>query len=162
VARREGERLPAALLETVARAIHEGYRRDQAERKPEDDPAMAPWEGLPESLRESNRAQAGQIFEKLRAIGCDVQEAVGEHPAPFVFAEPEVELLSELEHERWVAERRSDGWTAGSERDVDRKVTPYLVGWDDLPEDVREWDRESVRRIPEVLARVGLEIRRLR
>jgi hypothetical protein len=40
------------------------------------------------------------------------------------------------------------------------KVTPYLVGWGELSEEVREWDREPVRRIPELLAGIGLEIRR--
>ena len=35
-----------------------------------------------------------------------------------------------------------------------------LVSWRELPENVKEWDRNTVRAIPEILARVGLEVRR--
>ena len=41
-----------------------------------------------------------------------------------------------------------------------KKTSPYLVGWADLPEDVKEWDRETVCKIPEFLTKVGLEIER--
>lgn len=152
--------LSAEMRETVARAIHDGYRRDQADRKPADDPAMAEWNQLPEHLRESSRQQADHIFEKLRTIDCAVQEARGGGVRPFSFTEEEIELMSVMEHDRWVAERRADGWTSGDERDVVNKITPYLVSWEELPEEVREWDREPVRRIPELLTGVGLEVRR--
>jgi hypothetical protein len=144
----------------IARTIHEGYRADQIDRKPADDPAMAEWDELPEHLRESNRQQADHIFEKLHAIGCRIHEAGVVGAEPVSFTRDEIELMSEMEHERWTAERRADGWTLGEERDVLNKVSPYLVAWDKLPEDIREWDREAVRRIPELLAGVGLEIRR--
>jgi hypothetical protein len=152
--------LSAQDRERVARAIHENYRRDQAGRKPAGDPALAPWGELPEQLRDSNRDQADHIVEKLEAIGCTVEPARDGAAAPFSFTQAEIERLAELEHDRWVAERRAAGWTQGVERDVANKVTPYLVSWDELSEEVREWDREPVRRIPELLAGVGLEIRR--
>lgn len=151
--------MPDDLLEAVARAVHEGYRADQADRKPPDDPAMAAWEELPEHLRESNRSQATDIFEKLRAIGCAVHQADDGEIALVSFTTAEIERLAEMEHDRWNAERLADGWTLG-ERDVLAKTSPYLVSWDELPEDVREWDREAVRRIPELLAGVRVEIRR--
>jgi hypothetical protein len=151
-------RLSAGIREIIARAIHEGYRRDQADRKPADDPAMAEWDRLLEHLRESNRAQADHIFEKLRAIGCSVREAEEGRAESFAFSNDEIELMSEMEHERWTAERLADGWRVGEKRDVINKVHPDLMSWEELSEDVREWDREAVRRIPELLASVGLEI----
>ena len=151
--------LAAERLETVARAIHEGYRRDQAGPKPAEDPAMAEWDDLPEHLRESNRAQAAGIFQKLRALGCTVHPVRDREVELMVFSDAEIERMAEMEHDRWVAERRADGWTPG-ERDPLAKTSPYFVNWDDLPEEVREWDREAVRRIPELLAGVGVEIRR--
>jgi hypothetical protein len=57
-------------------------------------------------------------------------------------------------------ERLRDGWRRGPEKDVEKKISPYLVGWDELPENVKEWDRNTVRAIPRFLAEVGLEIRR--
>lgn len=155
-----GEPLSDADREAVARAIHENYRRDQAERKPAGDPALAPWDELPERLRDSNRGQADHIMAKLEAIGCTVEAARNDGAELLSFTTAEIELMSELEHDRWVAERRAAGWTPGAERDVENKVTPYLVSWQDLAEEVRDWDREPVRRIPELLAGVGLEIRR--
>jgi hypothetical protein len=153
---RRAELAPEAR-ERIARAIHDVYRADQAGRKPAGDPGLAEWDELPQHLRESNRRQADHIFEKLGAIGCTVHEA--EEVDLIAFTEHEIERLAELEHDRWTAERLDDGWTLG-ERDVLEKTSPYLVNWDKLSEEVREWDREPVRRIPELLAGVGLEIRR--
>jgi hypothetical protein len=150
--------LSTAMRERIARAIHEKYRRDQQGRKPASDPAMQPWERLAEHLKESNRRQAEHIPVKLRAIGRTMAPAK-ERPAITAFTPEEVELLAELEHERWVAERRAAGWTAGP-RDPERKTTPYLVPWADLAEEIREYDREAVRGIPDFLAGAGLEIRR--
>jgi hypothetical protein len=76
------------------------------------------------------------------------------------FTKDEIEIMAEMEHGRWNVERLSDGWRWGEKKDVDKKISPYLVGWDQLPENVKEWDREAVRAIPKLLESVGLEIRR--
>jgi len=122
---------------------------------------MQPWEELAEDLRESNRQQTDDIAAKLRAIGCEPRAAAGPQPVAFVFTQAEVEKLTAMEHERWVAERRAAGWVAGPERDTERKITPYLVPYAELPEEVKEWDRQAARAIPEVLAAAGFEAHRL-
>jgi hypothetical protein len=154
-------RLSDERRERIARAIHESYVRDQAARKRADDLALAPWDELPEQLRRSSRRQVDDVFDKLEAIGCTVHE-VRDRAEPISLTPDEVERLARLEHDRWVAERRASGWALGEPRDVGAKVTPHLVSWEDLAEDVREWDREPVRRIPQLLAEVGLEVRRER
>jgi hypothetical protein len=123
---------------------------------------MAQWEELPPTLQESNRDQAAHIADKLQAIGCSMHEITGREPERLSFTENEIETMAEMEHDRWVAERRKGGWTSGDQRDVRHRVTRYLVGWQGLPEEVREYDREAVRAIPELLAGVGLEVRRRR
>jgi TrkA-N domain/RyR domain len=151
-----------ASSDVVARAIHERYRQNQKGVKAPDDPAMQPWEVLPESLRRSNRQQADHIEAILKRVGCGVRPAAGRVPALFIFTNEEVEIMAAVAHEHWAAERRRAGWVAGQERDVARKITPYLaVSYADLPEDVKEWDRQAVRAIPEVLAAAGLEVHRL-
>ena len=147
--------------ELIARAIHERYRHNQQGRKAADDPALRPWEELSEDLRESNRQQADDIAAKLGAIGCEPRPAAGREPSAFVFTDADVEKLAEMEHERWVAERHAAGWVAGPERDTERKITPYLVPYAELPEEVKEWDRQAVRAIPEVLAQAKFEVHRL-
>jgi hypothetical protein len=147
-----------ALLERMAQAIHERYLRNQRGHKPADDPAMQSWNDLPESLRHSDRQQARHIVVSLQGIGCQVRP-VRAKPAIFAFTAEEVETLAAQEHARWVTERRAAGWVVGP-RDVAHRTTPYLVPYADLPEEVKEWDRQAVRGFPDILAVAGLEIYR--
>ena len=153
------DRLFLEKRDSIAQAIPEKYLQDQRGRKSSDDPAMAPWETLLDSLKESNRQQADQILEKLRRIECDIKLPGSNQPAPFAFKPEEVEILAEMEHERWVAERVSEGWQKGP-RDPEKKLTPYLVDWNDLEEEIRDYDRHAVLGIPATLAQVGLEVYR--
>jgi hypothetical protein len=75
------------------------------------------------------------------------------------FTDAEVELMARMEHARWCAERVLGGWTPGP-RDVLKRMTPYLVPWFELAEDIKEYDREFVRAIPEVLGEVGESVYR--
>jgi len=142
--------------ERIARAIHARYLENQRTRKPATDPAMQPWDELAEALKESNRAQAGDIARKLAAIGYRLNATGG--PPPLALTGEQVERLAVLEHERWVAERQAAGWTLGPVKDVERRVTPYLVDWAELAEEIREYDREAVREIPALLASAGLKV----
>lgn len=152
--------IEAGIRKVVAQAIHENYRAAKIEGSRMDDPAMASWEKLPDMFKESNLQQADDIFSKLRRIGCTVVKTAGRQVAIMTFTRDEIEVMAEMEHARWNVERLLDGWRWGTNRDVVKKTSPYLVGWADLPEDVKEWDRETVRKIPAFLARVGLEIHR--
>ena len=146
----------------LARAIHEAYIDQQKAlgRTPQTNPSMVPWEALPEGLKDSNRQQADHIPVKLRAVGCRAEKVEGT-PAAFAFTPEEVEVLAAMEHARWNAERFLAGWTCGPERDPVRKISPYLVDWDQLPENIKKYDRDTVQSIPDYLARVGMEIRRV-
>ncbi len=134
--------------EVIARAIHDAYREEQAAR----------WDELEDGIRRSNRLQAEHIFEKLREIGCSVQTVPDRGIRRARFTDDEVEVMAEMEHGRWNAERLAAGWRWGQRKDVARKISPYLVPWSDLSEEVRDLDRNTVRRIPEFLATVGIEI----
>lgn len=149
--------------ETLARAIHDDYIRKQAEdgRTPAENPSMVPWDELPEHLRDSNRRQAEDIASKLHAIGCRIVPLTDGHSESFRFDPSELERLARMEHDRWWREREAAGWTYGSEKDIDRRTSPYLVPFDELADDVKELDRNAVRAIPDVLARAGLGIDRV-
>jgi ppGpp synthetase/RelA/SpoT-type nucleotidyltranferase len=153
-------KLESTMRETIARTAHETYRKAQISRKPNSDVSLVEWEVLPSNLKESNRNQADNIVGKLRQIGCTVYAVEGGEPARFKFSDSEIEIMAEMEHGRWVVERLEDGWKWGAERDIAKKTSPYLLSWAQLPDNVKEWDRESVRTIPNVLAEVGIEIRR--
>ena len=76
------------------------------------------------------------------------------------FTEGEVEVMAELEHERWNRERLAEGWQLGPERNVEKKISPYIAPWSELPDEIKEYDRETVRGMPQLLADVQIEIRR--
>lgn len=152
--------LISEIRETIARAIHESYRRNRAGGAAGDDLSLSEWEELPESLKESNRQQADDIVRKLERIGCYADNGHDRKIDERRFTGEEIEAMAEMEHERWNTERFRDGWKLGTPKDVRRKISPYLVPWTELPEDVKELDRETVRKIPEFLAKVGLEIQR--
>jgi hypothetical protein len=150
------ERSPAH--EILARRIHEEYVR--ARREAGDDvPYAVGWEELPERVREYNRTSVDHIAVKLARIGCRIVPSALAPRHEAVLSEQEIELMAELEHERWVAERLAGGWTLGP-RDDEAMVHPMLVPYAELPESEKEKDREVVRAIPALLASAGYCIAR--
>jgi ppGpp synthetase/RelA/SpoT-type nucleotidyltranferase len=153
------EPLPEPTRGTLGRAIHDRSRQEKQPR-PDIDPSLADWDHLREDFKESNLQQADHIGAKLRRIGC-VAVPKGTPGEPAVFTPAKIEEMAEMEHGRWTAERLLAGWTWGETRDPDLKRSPFLVRWEDLPPKIQEIDRDAVRRIPEVLAKVGLSVRRM-
>ena len=45
-----------------------------------------------------------------------------------------------------------------SAKDVERRRSPYMVPWEELPDRAREWNRSAVRSIPSLLASVNLAV----
>jgi TrkA-N domain/RyR domain len=154
---RDSDLILGGTVEIIARATHDNYCATRsASTEATTDPATVAWEELPEQLKKSNRDQARHVWIKLDAVGCVLAPHAGDGEM-FQFTADEVELLARLEHDRWVKERRSDGWTSG-ERNVERKTTPYLVGWNHLTEEVRDLDRAAVIGLPAFVNDVGYRI----
>ena len=147
-------------LEKLARAVHDLYNQDQRDLHPEKPLKYPDFDKLPESLKYSNLRQAMDIPEKLRRMGYEmrpaeeVKEPIKEIPFEYV------EILAEMEHESWVRERLSTGWTLSDEpsANAEKKTSPYLVPYDQLPEDIKELDRNPVRNIPLLLDKIGKAI----
>ncbi|WAL65858.1 RyR domain-containing protein [Amycolatopsis cynarae] len=150
--------LSERITDSLARAVHRRYLRDQAAlgQTPATNSSLVPWEDLPETLRDANRAQAADIERKLALVGCAAVPSLEE--VPFVFSPEEVELLAVSEHDRWMAERQSDGWRYGAVRDNEAKLHPDLRPWDELGEAERQKDRNVVLALPEILADAGFRI----
>jgi hypothetical protein len=150
--------------EILARAKHEHYLESERERgvAPAANPSIVPWVDLDESLRESNRLFADSIGAKLAAARCVVVPSplVNPNDPPFTFSDAEVEDLAHGEHDRWCSDLRSQGWRWGPTKDAARKLHPSLVPWSELPEEERDKDREPIRALPRMLARVGFAIER--
>jgi ppGpp synthetase/RelA/SpoT-type nucleotidyltranferase/KaiC/GvpD/RAD55 family RecA-like ATPase len=150
--------LDSHIRETVAKAIHESYRAVQITKK-NHDPSLMDWSELLDYLKQSNLQQADHIIEKLHRISCTVHLVKDREVSPVRFTKSEIEIMAEMEHARWSVERLLDGWKKGATKDVTKKITPYIVPWSELPDEIKEYDRDAVRKIPEILAKVSLEIR---
>lgn len=142
--------------DAAARAFNEAYR---ASLTPEvrDDPANRsafPWDRLDETYRQADRDVVTHIPAKLASAGIDpvYWRGVGGVPHPgherLLFSnDAELEVLSELEHERWNSQRRMDGWRWDDipKKDEHKRIHPSLVPYEQLADDVKEWDRVKVR-----------------
>ncbi len=142
--------------EVLARALHQEYLSQVSRQQ---NSSAVPWDDLPLDLRESNRRQADHIATKLEAVQCHIVPLTALEGDAFAFTPAEVEQLAEMEHERWVADRRAQGWTRGPRAPI-QKTNPNLVSWAELDEPAREMNRSSVRRLPFFLNRAGFTAHR--
>lgn len=68
------------------------------------------------------------------------------------------ERLAENVHENWAAGRISGGWTYGKERDDEKKTTPCLVPYCELPDEEKEYDRNTVLETLKLIVALGYKI----
>lgn len=107
------------------------------------DASMQEWERLPEALKVSNPEQARLGLHHADELGGgpDVQGIARAHSAKNRAYEP-LEALARLEHGRWNVERLTASWRPGP-RSAARKTSPYLVAWDELSEEIKDYDRAT-------------------
>ena len=98
--------------------------------------------------------EAQSIVEKLAKIDYYVAD-VGDGNE-YAITTDETEGLAVLEHELWTEERMATGWKHGETKDVVKKTSPYLVPYEELSEDIKELDRDTIRNIPRLLSTIGL------
>ncbi|WP_289460262.1 RyR domain-containing protein, partial [Klebsiella pneumoniae] len=78
------------------------------------------------------------IYPHLRTLGYDLAPLTDWDAGLFRFSDEEVKRLAEMEHTRWVAERKAKGWQYHPTiRDPENKLSPALVPWTELEKDDR-------------------------
>ncbi len=158
-------------VENLAILIHEQYNdtitkqyHEALENGEVDDELQEKYDGiksfdeLSSQLKIANIRQARSIPIKLDMVGCELANSSDEREAITEFSPEEVEDLAIFEHDEWCEEKEGTGWVYGEEKDIDNLVTPYLVPWDELTEDIREFDRDPVRNIPSLMQSIGLKV----
>lgn len=139
----------------LARGVHEAYRRDNPGTVYD-----VPWDELSEEGRTRNLRHADGMTRQLEAIGYRLGPLL-DWGAPLpVLSSDELERMSELEHERWSAERLEQGWQYGPARNDAERLHPDLVPWGELPDRQQEINRRLLRERPGLLARVGIQLYR--
>lgn len=150
----------AENLEKLAIAIHELFNQRQLLRHPEQALAYPRFSDLPDSLKYSNLRQARSIVDKLSILNLEMRPAGSDGIRLAAIAPDDIERLACYEHEEWVNERQSTGWTYGAVKNVEQKISPYLKPYDELSEEIKELDRDTIRNIPELLTMIGMDIYR--
>lgn len=68
------------------------------------------------------------------------------------------EKIAEQVHESWAVGRIAEGWTYGELRDDEKKTTPCLVPYDELPETEKEYDRVTALGTLRLIVAMGYSI----
>ena len=69
-----------------------------------------------------------------------------------------VEQLARNVHDNWALGRIKEGWTYGTQRDDKNKKHPCLVDYDELPENEKEYDRNTAVETIKLILKLGWNI----
>ena len=69
-----------------------------------------------------------------------------------------IEKVAREVHETWAANRIKEGWKYGPERNDEKKETPCLVPYDELPEIEKDYDRNTARTVVAKILEEGYKI----
>lgn len=151
-------------LDSMARTLHDAYLSTQLGQggSNRSNASLIPWSDLPPHKKKANQHAAAHLDVKLRianCIACDIDSEEAE--AVFPPDDLHMELLAQLEHRRWMAEKYLAGYSYGEVRDEDRMLHPDLIPWEQLTEEDKEKDRANIRQIPHLLKLRGQKVVRM-
>jgi len=69
-----------------------------------------------------------------------------------------VEQMSKNVHEVWAETRISQGWIYGEQRNDELKTHPCLIPYEELPEEEREYDRNTAIGTLKLIMKLGFKI----
>ncbi|WP_121663758.1 RyR domain-containing protein [Metabacillus litoralis] len=69
------------------------------------------------------------------------------------------EKLAENIHEVWASQRIQEGWTYGEYRDDQKKTHPNLVPYENLSEEDKDYDRNTMMETLKVIMSLGYTIK---
>ena len=151
------------IYEVIAQAIHNEYVLEHKEKGEtfEINPSIVEWCDLSEEFKESNRLQASHVEDKLASITCGLQLLTDWENYEFEFEPEEVEKLAQMEHERWCEEKTDRGWTyKAGPKNSKKKTNPALLPWEEIDEETKASNRNTINRLPMILAKAGFQIYR--
>lgn len=70
------------------------------------------------------------------------------------------ERIAQNVHDVWAVGRISEGWTYGEKKDAEKKTTPLLIPYDELPEREKEYDRNTAFETLKLIVKMGYEIQK--
>jgi hypothetical protein len=147
----EGKTNYDQLVDLFARTMH----IEQQSRMRGTDPVN--WHQLESAVKQQLVTQSQLLLSMLHVAGFNVDRAQ-DTDAPLVFGNDTLDLLARMEHDRWCRERIDNGWRHGPKRDNEKQIHPMLVPWPSMPAEMKQYDREAVCHLPELLLKSGYAI----
>ena len=144
--------------EKIAREIHAKYINEELSKGNEVGAwaSLVPWPELPSHYQNSNRWQYEHLHVKIRLVDArfaDPNFADG-NLATYAakvsidefqkLLEPHKSTMSQMEHDRWCAEKWLTGWKYDAKRNDDKKLHNDLVHFDELSKDTQQKDIDTV------------------
>ena len=71
------------------------------------------------------------------------------------------EKIAENVHEVWAEGRIKEGWKYGEVRNDEKKETPCLIPYSELPESEKEYDRNTAFETIKLIIKLGYEIKKI-
>ena len=68
------------------------------------------------------------------------------------------ERIAENVHDVWAVGRISEGWTYGTKKDTEKKITPSLIPYSELPESEKDYDRNTALETLKLIVKLGYNI----
>ena len=68
------------------------------------------------------------------------------------------EMIAKNVHDVWAKQRISEGWTYGLTKDSNLKTTPCLVPYEELPENEKDYDRNTALETLKLIQKLGYKI----
>jgi hypothetical protein len=68
------------------------------------------------------------------------------------------EMIAENVHDVWAKGRIAEGWTYGEKKDAEKKKTPLLVPYKELPESEKAYDRNTALETLKLIIKMGYSI----
>jgi hypothetical protein len=151
-------------IASVDRAIHEVYlsgQKQSNDSKIENQSSKMNWDNLDEEVKQLNRMLAENIPYYLLLINCSYRPKPGKSNREdqlMQFTEEEIEYIAQMAHERWVHKKLSKGYTYGEHKDDKKKIHNCIMPWEQLPEELKGVDRNTIKSLPRILDNAGFEI----
>ena len=73
---------------------------------------------------------------------------------------PLIEEIAKNVHEVWAIGRIRDGWIYGEERNTVMKTTPCLIPYENLPEEEKQYDRNTAMETLKLIMKLGYTIKK--
>lgn len=68
------------------------------------------------------------------------------------------EKIAENVHDVWAAGRMAEGWSWGEKKDPEKKTTPLLVPYGELPESEKAYDRNTALETLKLIVKLGYTV----